>query len=122
MKDIIIIYNNHDKICRNFINIYGNRNDVILLEDDGSSIRLKYPFISILPTVIINTPSYVESFIIDTNGGGAYVNLNLDEKETKIPAGIEYISNPKDWSKVEERINYWETKVPNWKATDSRYK
>ncbi len=40
---------------------------------------------------------------------------------TKIEGSIEYLRAPEDWNKVQERIDYWENKVPNWKQTDSRY-
>jgi len=130
MKDIIIIHSIHDKTSREFVATYGNRNDVIVLEDDGLNVRLTFPYISAFPTVIIPTPSYTESFIsddggveaiVDTTGGGAFVNLDLSDNEVVVPADVEYIRCPKDWSEVETRINYWENKVPNWKQSDSRY-
>ena len=121
MKDTIIIYSVHDKVSRQFVDLYGNKNDVIVLEDDGYSVRLKYPYISAFPTVIINTPSYTESFIIDEGGGGAFVNLDSIGSETIVPGVVEYIRAPNDWNEVQQRIDYWENKVPNWKKTDSRY-
>tara|TARA_R110000868_G_scaffold92441_2_gene256550 strand:+ start:424 stop:792 length:369 start_codon:yes stop_codon:yes gene_type:complete len=121
MKDTIIIYSVHDKVSRQFVDLYGNKNDVIVLEDDGYSVRLKYPYISAFPTVIINTPSYTESFIIDEGGGGAFVNLDSIGSETIVPGDVEYIRAPNDWNEVQQRIDYWENKVPNWKKTDSRY-
>jgi len=130
MKDTIIIHSIHDKTSRDFVAAYGNRNDVTVLEDDGYSVRLTFPYISAFPTVVIPTPSYTESFIstdggveaiVDTNGGGAFVNLDLNDNEVVVSADVEYIRCPKDWSEVEARINYWENKVPNWKQVDSRY-
>ena len=121
MKDTIIIYSVHDKVSRQFVDLYGNKNDVIVLEDDGYSVRLKYPYISAFPTVIINTPSYTESFIIDEGGGGAFVNLDSIGSETIVLGDVEYIRAPNDWNEVQQRIDYWENKVPNWKKTDSRY-
>lgn len=121
MKDIIIIYSVHDKASREFVAAYGNRNDVVVLEDDGYSVRIKYPYISAFPTVIINTPSYTESFIVDEGGGGAFVNLDSIGNEIIVPGNIEYIRSPKDWNEVQQRIDYWENKVPNWKQTDNRY-
>ena len=109
MKDIVIIHNLHDKTSRDFIALHGSRNDVVVVVDDGHDVRLAFPYISAFPTIVIPTPAYTSD--PDENGN-----------TTSIPASIEYLRAPEDWSKVEERINYWETKVPNWKATDSRYK
>ena len=121
MRDIIIIHSVYDKNSRNFVDTYGSRNDVTVIEDDGYSVRMKYPYISAFPTVIINTPSYTESFLIDVDGGGAFVNLNNSGSSTIIPANIEYIRSPNNWEQVQNRIDYWENKVPNWKQTDNRY-
>ena len=107
MKDTIIIHNIHDKASREFVAAYGNRNDVTVLEDDGLKVRLAFPYISAFPTVVIPTPSYENT---DENG-----------VVTKIDGSIEYLRAPEDWNKVQERIDYWENKVPNWKQTDSRY-
>lgn len=109
MKDIIIIHNIHDKASRDFISAYGSRTDVTVLEDDGHNVRLMFPYISAFPTVVIPTPEYTTP--PDENGNS-----------TVIPGSIEYIRAPEDWSKVQERIDYWENLVPNWKASDSRYK
>ena len=120
MKDIIILHSVHDKISREFVDAYGNRNDVVVLEDDGCNVRLKYPYISGFPTIIINTPSYTDSPIAEESGGVS-INLDINADDLVIPAGIEYISFPKNWDDVQSRIDYWENKVPNWKKTDSRY-
>ena len=120
MKDTIIIHNIHDKASREFVAAYGNRNDVVVLEDDGYSVRLKYPYISAFPTVIINTPSYTDSPIAEESGG-VFIKLDINVDDLVIPAGIEYISCPKNWDDVQSRIDYWENKVPNWKQTDIRY-
>jgi hypothetical protein len=120
MKDTIILHSIHDKISREFVVAYGNRNDVVVLEDDGCSVRLKYPYISAFPTVIINTPSYTDSPIAEESGG-VLIKLDINIDNLVVPASIEYISCPKDWSEVEARINHWENKVPNWKQTDIRY-
>ena len=108
MKDTIIIHNIHDKASREFVAAYGNRNDVTVLEDDGLHVRLTFPYISAFPTVLISTPSYENT---DENG-----------VVTNVEGSIEYLRAPADWNAVQERIDYWENKVPNWKQTDSRYK
>jgi len=107
MKDTIIIHNIHDKASREFVAAYGNRNDVTVLEDDGYSVRLTFPYISAFPTVVIPTPSYENT---DENG-----------VITNVEGSIEYLRAPEDWNAVQTRIDYWENKVPNWKQTDSRY-
>jgi hypothetical protein len=120
MKDAIILHSVHDKTSREFVVAYGNRNDVTVLEDDGYNIRLKYPYISGFPTIIINTPSYVDSSITEESGG-VFITLDINVDDLVIPASIEYINCPKNWDDVQQRIDYWESKVPNWKQTDSRY-
>ncbi len=107
MRDTIIIHNIHDKASREFVAAYGNRNDVTVLEDDGLNVRLAFPYISAFPTVVIPTPSYENT---DENG-----------TVTQIEGSIEYLRAPADWNEVQQRIDYWENKVPNWKQTDSRY-
>ena len=57
----------------------------------------------------------------DEGGGGAFVNLDYIGSETIVPGDVEYIRAPNDWNEVQQRIDYWENKVPNWKKTDSRY-
>ena len=120
MKDVIILHSVHDKISREFVVTYGNRNDVVVLEDDGYNVRLKYPYISAFPTIIINTPSYTDSPIAEESGGVS-IKLDINVDDLVIPASIEYISCPNNWDDVQSRIDYWENKVPNWKQTDSRY-
>jgi hypothetical protein len=120
MKDIIIIHNIHDKTSREFVSAYGNKDDVTVLEDDGYSVRLKYPYISAFPTVIINTPSYVDSAIAEESGG-VYIKLDINNQDLVVSSSIEYISCPNNWDVVQKRIEYWENKVPNWKQSDSRY-
>ncbi len=107
MRDTIIIHNIHDKASREFVAAYGNRNDVTVLEDDGLNVRLAFPYISAFPTVVIPTPSYENT---DENG-----------TVTQIEGSIEYLRAPADWNEVQQRIDYWENKVPNWKQTDNRY-
>ncbi len=107
MRDTIIIHNIHDKASREFVAAYGNRNDVTVLEDDGLNVRLAFPYISAFPTVVIPTPSYENT---DENG-----------VITQIEGSIEYLRAPADWNEVQQRIDYWENKVPNWKQTDNRY-
>lgn len=107
MRDTIIIHNIHDKASREFVAAYGNRNDVTVLEDDGLNVRLAFPYISAFPTVVIPTPSYE-----NTDEAGVI---------TQIEGSIEYLRAPADWNEVQQRIDYWENKVPNWKQTDIRY-
>ena len=107
MRDTIIIHNIHDKASREFVAAYGNRNDVTVLEDDGLNVRLAFPYISAFPTVVIPTPSYE-----NTDEAGVI---------TQIEGSIEYLRAPSDWNEVQQRIDYWENKVPNWKQTDNRY-
>lgn len=107
MRDTIIIHNIHDKASREFVAAYGNRNDVTVLEDDGLNVRLAFPYISAFPTVVIPTPSYE-----NTDEAGVI---------TQIEGSIEYLRAPADWNEVQQRIDYWENKVPNWKQTDNRY-
>lgn len=121
MKDVLIIHSVYDKTSRDFVAAYGNRSEVSVIEDDGFKVRLEFPHISAFPTVIINTPSYAGPFMIDESGGGGFVNLSESGSLSIIPANIEYIRCPTNWQQVQERIDYWENKVPNWKQTDSRY-
>jgi len=109
MKDTIIIHNVQDKASREFVASYGNRNDVIVLEDDGLHVRLTFPYISAFPTVVIPTPTY-------------QISSSISSSITTISASIEYLRAPEDWNIVQDRIDYWENKVPNWKQTDTRYK
>ena len=102
MKDILIINNTNDKQSREFVDKYKNLPNVEVIEDDGYNVRITFPYISAFPTVIIPTPEHVE-------------NYNL------VPAGIEYIRSPQTFNEVQERIDYWEQRVPNWKTTDGRY-
>jgi len=109
MKDTIIIHNVQDKSSREFVAAYGNRNDVTVLEDDGLHVRLTFPYISAFPTVVIPTPTY-------------QISSSISSSITTISASIEYLRAPEDWNIVQDRIDYWENKVPNWKQTDTRYK
>ena len=54
----IIIHNVEDKQSREFVATYGSREDVEIELDDGGPIRIKYPYISAFPTVIIPVPDY----------------------------------------------------------------
>ena len=102
MKDILIINNEHDKQSREFVNKYKNLTNVEIIEDDGYLVRLTFPYISAFPTVIIQTPEHIFDYKL-------------------IPGSIEYIRDPKTFEEVQQRIDYWESLVPNWKSTDSRY-
>lgn len=108
MKDNIIINNQYDKSSREFVANYKNRDDVLVINDDGYKVRLTFPYISAFPTVIIPTPTY-------------QISSSISSSIVTISASIEYIRSPADWNVVQERIDYWENKVPNWKQSDSRY-
>lgn len=108
MKDILIIHNINDKSSREFIANYGNRSEVFVINDDGYKVRLTFPYISAFPTVIIPTPTY-------------QISSSISSSITTISASIEYLRSPEDWNVVQDRIDYWENKLPNWKQTDIRY-
>jgi hypothetical protein len=91
----IIIHNIHDKNSREFIEKYGNNPDVTVIEDDGYSVRLQFPYISAFPTVIISTSEYTT---VDSDGNTVI-----------IPANLEYIRSPETWQEVQDRIDYWNT-------------
>jgi len=118
MKDVIIIHNIQDKASREFVSLYGSRSEVTVLEDDGYRVRKMFPYISAFPTVIIPTPAYTipGDVTLDENGNELII------PEQTFPASIEYIRMPADWNAVQERIDYWESKVPNWKSNDDRFK
>lgn len=108
MKDIIIINSVYDKSSREFVASNGDRSDVVVINDDGYKVRLTFPYISAFPTVIIPTPTY-------------QISSSISSSIITISASIEYIRAPENWNTVQERIDYWENKVPNWKQSDSRY-
>ncbi len=89
----IIIHNIHDKKSREFVEKYGNNTDVVVIEDDGYTVRLQFPYISAFPTVIISTCEYTTT--------------NSDGILTTVPADIEYIRSPNTWQEVQDRIDYW---------------
>ena len=89
----IIIHNVEDKQSREFVATYGSREDVEIELDDGGPIRIKYPYISAFPTVIIPIPDYK-----------IYTD---DLSYTLVTGSLEYIRSPDSWVEVQERIDYW---------------
>ena len=89
----IIIHNTSDKKSREFVATYGSREDVEIELDDGGPIRIKYPYISAFPTVIIPIPDYK-----------IYTD---DLSYTLVTGSLEYIRSPDFWVEVQERIDYW---------------
>jgi len=89
----IIIHNISDKKSREFVATYGSREDVEIELDDGGPIRIKYPYISAFPTVIIPVPDYK-----------IYTD---DLSYTLVTGSLDYIRSPDSWSEVQERIDYW---------------
>ena len=89
----IIIHNVEDKQSREFVAIYGSREDVEIELDDGGPIRIKYPYISAFPTVIIPVPDYK-----------IYTD---DLSYTLVTGSLDYIRSPDSWVAVQERIDYW---------------
>lgn len=89
----IIIHNTSDKKSREFVATYGSREDVEIELDDGGPIRIKYPYISAFPTVIIPIPDYK-----------IYTD---DLSYTLVTGSLEYIRSPDSWVEVQERIDYW---------------
>ena len=61
--------------------------------DDGGPIRIKYPYISAFPTVIIPVPDYK-----------IYTD---DLSYTLVTGSLDYIRSPDSWVAVQERIDYW---------------
>lgn len=89
----IIIHNIEDKKSREFVATYGSREDVEVELDDGGPIRIKYPYLSAFPTVIIPVPDY---------------NIyNDDLSYTLVTGSLDYIRSPESWTEVQERIDYW---------------
>lgn len=89
----IIIHNVEDKQSREFVATYGSREDVEIELDDGGPIRIKYPYISAFPTVIIPVPDYK-----------IYTD---DLSYTLVTGSLDYIRSPDSWVAVQERIDYW---------------
>ena len=89
----IIIHNVEDKQSREFVATYGSREDVEIELDDGGPIRIKYPYISAFPTVIIPVPDYK-----------IYTD---DLSYTLVTGSLDYIRSPDSWLAVQERIDYW---------------
>ena len=89
----IIIHNVEDKQSREFVATYGSREDVEIELDDGGPIRIKYPYISAFPTVIIPVPDYK-----------IYTD---DLSYTLVTGSLDYIRSPDSWVEVQERIDYW---------------
>ena len=89
----IIIHNVEDKQSREFVATYGSREDVEIELDDGGPIRIKYPYISAFPTVIIPIPDYK-----------IYTD---DLSYTLVTGSLDYIRSPDSWVAVQERIDYW---------------
>ena len=89
----IIIHNVEDKQSREFVATYGSREDVEIELDDGGPIRIKYPYISAFPTVIIPVPEYK-----------IYTD---DLSYTLVTGSLDYIRSPDSWVEVQERIDYW---------------
>lgn len=89
----IIIHNVEDKQSREFVATYGSREDVDVELDDGGPIRVKYPYISAFPTVIIPVPDYKI--------------YNDDLSYVLITGSLDYIRCPDSWAQVQERIDYW---------------
>ena len=89
----IIIHNISDKKSREFVATYGSREDVEIELDDGGPIRIKYPYISAFPTVIIPVPDYK-----------IYTD---DLSYTLVTGSLDYIRSPDSWVAVQERIDYW---------------
>ena len=89
----IIIHNVEDKQSREFVATYGSREDVEIELDDGGPIRIKYPYISAFPTVIIPVPEYK-----------IYTD---DLSYTLVTGSLDYIRSPDSWVAVQERIDYW---------------
>ena len=89
----IIIHNVEDKQSREFVATYGSREDVEIELDDGGPIRIKYPYISAFPTVIIPIPDYK-----------IYTD---DLSYTLVTGSLDYIRSPDSWVAVQERVDYW---------------
>ena len=89
----IIIHNVEDKQSREFVATYGSREDVEIELDDGGPIRIKYPYISAFPTVIIPVPEYK-----------IYTD---DLSYTLVTGSLDYIRSPDSWVAVQERIDCW---------------
>ena len=89
----IIIHNVEDKQSREFVATYGSREDVEIELDDGGPIRIKYPYISAFPTVIIPVPDYK-----------IYTD---DLSYTLVTGSLDYIRSPDSWVAVQERVDYW---------------
>lgn len=104
MQYPIILNNQHDKVSRDFVNLYG----------DGKTI-LNYPncleyfqSISAFPSVVIKVPPYripehQEQVVNSETGETEIITIPEEIQETEMD---EMIRLPENWAVVESRINF----------------